>query len=362
MSSAPPRAARPTLVVVGATGAVGGTLLRLVSTRQDVWGQIRLAASARSVGAVRAVRDEELEVQALGDELFAGADAAIFTAPEAVAREWAPRAAEQGVVVLDASAAFRADPDVPLVAAEVNPAQARNRPRGILASPGSPTLAMVDALAALHHGWELTAVLVTSCQAASQGGRAGIDRLYDELEVVAGSRDLGQQAGDVRAAVADKLGERSPFPGPLGLNVLPWAGEVRDEGWSSDELATADEVRRVLALPGLPVSVTAVRVPVVTGHSMSVHATFSRRIGVAEARQALVEAPSVVVLDDPGTGEWPTPVDVVGADPTFVGRIRQAAGQPQSLELFVCADNLRRGAAVNLAQVGELIARELSAR
>ncbi|HEX8973446.1 aspartate-semialdehyde dehydrogenase, partial [Oryzihumus sp.] len=213
----------------------------------------------------------------------------------------------------------------------------------------------------LHAGWELKELVVASYPAASGAGQPGVDRLYDELEVVAGHRELGQHTGDVRAAIADKLGDDSPFPAPLALNVVPWAGSLKDDGWSSEELKVRNESRKILGIPDLKVSATCVRVPVVTTHSLAVHAVFDKPLTVDAARQALIEAPSVVVLDDPQAGEWPTPADVVGSDPTFVGRIRQALDFPNTIDLFVCGDNLRKGAALNTAQIAELVAAELTA-
>jgi aspartate-semialdehyde dehydrogenase len=351
---------KPTLAVVGATGAVGTVMLGILSQRQDVWGEIRLVASARSAGKVLRVRGEDLVVQVLAPEVFDGVDVAMFDVPDEVSAKWAPIAVEHGAVVVDNSGAFRMDPEVPLVVPEVNPAQTRNRPKGIVSNPNCTTLTMMDALGALHAGWGLNALVVASYQAASGAGQPGIDRLYDELAVVAGDRQIGQHTGDVRALVSDKLGEDSPFPAPLALNVVPWAGSVKEDGWSSEELKVRNESRKILGIPDLKVSATCVRVPVVTTHSLAVHATFQRNITVEEARQALVEAPSVVVLDDAAAGEWPTPADVVGSDPTFVGRIRQALDFPNTIELFVCGDNLRKGAALNTAQIAELVARELT--
>ena len=329
--------------------------------REDVWGEIRLVASARSAGKVLRVRGEDVVVQALAPEVFDGVDVAMFDVPDEVSAQWAPIAVEHGAVAVDNSGAFRMDPEVPLVVPEVNPAQARNRPKGIISNPNCTTLTMMDALGALHAGWGLTALVVASYQAASGAGQPGIDRLYDELAVLAGDRQVGQHTGDVRALVSDKLGEDSPFPAPLALNVVPWAGSVKDDGWSCEELKVRNESRKILGIPDLKVSATCVRVPVVTTHSLVVHATFERNVTVEQARQALVEAPSVVVLDDPAAGEWPTPADVVGSDPTFVGRIRQALDFPNTIELFVCGDNLRKGAALNTAQIAELVAKELTA-
>ena len=261
---------------------------------------------------------------------------------------------------MDNSGSFRMDPDVPLVVPEVNPDAVRNRPKGIIANPNCTTLTMMDALGALHRQWRLTELVVASYQAASGAGQPGIDRLYDELQVVGGNRELGPQTGDVRREVLDKLGAESPFPAPLALNVVPWAGSLKDGGWSSEELKVRNESRKILGIPDLKVSATCVRVPVVTTHSLAVHAVFAEDVTVDAARAALIEAPSVVVLDDPAAGEFPTPADVVGSDPTFVGRLRQALDFPNTLDLFVCGDNLRKGAALNTAQIAELVAAELT--
>ncbi|MFZ5846713.1 MAG: aspartate-semialdehyde dehydrogenase [Actinomycetota bacterium] len=351
---------KPTLAVVGATGAVGTVMLGILSQREDVWGEIRLLASPRSAGKKLRVRGEEVTVQALSEKAFEGVDVAMFDVPDEVSAEWAPIAAAKGAVAVDNSGAFRMDPDVPLVVPEVNPDAVRNRPRGIISNPNCTTLTMMDAIGALHARWSLTSLVVASYQAASGAGQPGVDRLYDELEVVAGDRSLGTVAGDVRRAIGDKLGDDSPFPAPLALNVVPWAGSARDGGWTSEELKVRNESRKILGLPDLKVSATCVRVPVVTTHSLAVHATFEQQVSVEEARQILVQAPSVVVMDDAESGNFPTPADVVGADPTFVGRIRQALDFPNTLEMFVCGDNLRKGAALNTAQIAELIAKELA--
>jgi aspartate-semialdehyde dehydrogenase len=353
-------AAKPTLAVVGATGAVGTVMLGILSTRRDVWGEIRLVASARSAGRVLRCRDQDVVVQELTEAVFEGVDVAMFDVPDAVSAHWAPIAVARGVVVIDNSGAFRMDPDVPLVVPEVNAFAVHDRPKGIVANPNCTTLTMMDALGALNSRWGLHELVVASYQAASGAGQTGIDRLYDELEVVAGDRSAGQATGDVRRAIAGKLGEDSPFAGPLALNVVPWVGSLREGGWTSEEMKVRDESRKILGLPDLKVSATCVRVPVITTHSLVVHATFERRVPLNEARQALVEAPSVVVSDAPERQEFPTPVDVVGSDPTFVGRIRQALDFPNTLEMFVCGDNLRKGAALNTAQIAELVATELT--
>ena len=347
-------ARRPTLAVVGATGAVGTVMLDLLSTRQDVWGDIRLIASPRSAGRRLSVRGVETEVVALSEQAFDGVDVAMFDVPDEVSAAWVPVAAARGAVCVDNSGAFRMDPEVPLVVPEVNPGDALRRPKGVIANPNCTTLSLIVAVGALHRVFGLEEMVVASYQAASGAGQAGIDLLYGQLEKVGGTRTLGQRAGDVRAAVGD-LG---PFPAPLALNVVPWAGSLKDAGWSSEELKIRDESRKILGLPTLRVNATCVRVPVVTTHSVSVHARFSRPVGRESAWETLRNAPGIVLSDDPERGEYPTPADVVGTDPTWVGRVRESLDDPNGIEFFVCGDNLRKGAALNTAQIAELVAAE----
>ena len=347
---------RPTLAVVGATGAVGTVMLDLLSTREDVWGEIRLIASPRSAGRRLAVRGGEAEVVALSPEAFDGVDVAMFDVPDEVSAEWVPVAAARGAVCVDNSGAFRMDPAVPLVVPEVNPADAVARPKGIIANPNCTTLSLIVAVGALHRAFGLDELVVASYQAASGAGQAGIDTLYGQLEKVGATRILGQRPGDVRAVVGD-LG---PFPAPLALNVVPWAGSLKDEGWSSEELKIRNESRKILGLPSLRVNATCVRVPVVTTHSVAVHARFKVPVGRESAWEALRAAPGVVLNDDPARGEYPTPADVVGTDPTWVGRVRESLDDPYGIDFFVCGDNLRKGAALNTAQIAELIAREFT--
>lgn len=349
---------KPTLAVVGATGAVGTVMRDVLSTRENVWGEIRLVASARSAGRRLSVRGEDVEVRALAPEVFDGVDVAMFDVPDEVSAEWAPVAVEKGAVAIDNSGAFRMDPDVPLVVPEVNAWAARHRPKGIIANANCTTLSMIVAVGALHAELGLTELVVASYQAASGAGQAGADTLYDQLGKVAGNRDLGTQPGDVRRVVGDDLG---PFPAPLVMNVVPWAGSLKDEGWSSEELKIRNESRKILDLPNLRVSATCVRVPVVTTHSVAVHAVFEREATTETAWSILRDAPGIVLYDDPAKGEFPTPADVVGTDPTWVGRIRRSIDDPRSLDLFLCGDNLRKGAALNTAQIAELLAAEFTA-
>ena len=347
---------RPTLAVVGATGAVGTVMLDLLSTREDVWGDIRLIASPRSAGRRLTVRGKEIEVVALSEESFDGVDVAMFDVPDEVSAAWVPVAVARGVVAVDNSGAFRMDPEVPLVVPEVNPHDAASRPKGVISNPNCTTLSLIVAVGALHRVFGLEEMVVSSYQAASGAGQAGIDTLYSQLDKVAGNHSLGQRAGDLRGVV----GELGPFPAPLAMNVVPWAGSLKDEGWSSEELKIRNESRKILGLPGLRVNATCVRVPVVTTHAVAVHARFSRRVSREAAWEALRAAPGVVVCDEPEQGEFPTPADVVGTDPTWVGRVRESLDDPNGIDFFVCGDNLRKGAALNTAQIAELVASELS--
>ncbi|MET9493480.1 aspartate-semialdehyde dehydrogenase [Streptomyces sp. NPDC006552] len=353
---APNSTGRPTLAVVGATGSVGAVLLQILSQHADIWGEIRLAASPRSAGRKLTLRGAEVEVVALEESLFDGVDVVMFDVPDEVAAEWAPVAAAKGAVVVDNSAAFRTDPQVPLVVPELNPHAARVRPRGIISSPNCTTLSMIVAVGALHAEFGLSELVVSSYQAVSGAGRAGVETLRAQLSLVAGT-ELGTSPGDVRRAVGERTG---PFPEPVALNVVPWAGSLREDGWSSEEMKVRDETRKILGLPHLPVAVTCVRVPVVTTHSATVHARFQSEVTVDKAREILATAPGVVLFDNPAAGEFPTPADVVGTDPTWVGRVRRSLDDPAGLELFVCGDNLRKGAALNTAQIAELVAAELT--
>jgi aspartate-semialdehyde dehydrogenase len=331
----------------------------LLSGRRNVWGEIRLVASARSAGRRLPCRGEDLPVHELTVDVFDGIDVAMFDVPSDVAARWAPVAAARGTIVVDNSDFFRMDPDVPLVVPEVNPERVRRRPRNIVANANCTTMAMIMAIAPLHREYGLRELVTSSYQAASGAGQYGVDVLHDQLSKVAGDRSLGSRPGNVRQAVGDDLG---PFPAPLALNVVPWSGGLRALGWSAEEMKMRDESRKILGLPDLKVSATCVRVPVVTGHSVSVHAVFASEVDVEEARGVLRNAPGVIVVDDPEVGEFPMPIDAVGTDPSWVGRIRRSLDDPRALDLFITGDNMRKGAALNTAQIAELIAAEIAAR
>jgi aspartate-semialdehyde dehydrogenase len=341
---------KPSLAVVGATGAVGTVMLDILSTRKDVYGEIRLIASAKSAGKKLKCRGEDLTVVALTPEAFEGIDIAIFDVPDEISKDWAPIAASKGAVVVDNSGAFRMDDQVPLVVPEVNPDEIKNRPKGIISNPNCTTLSMIVAIGALHKQYGLKELVVASYQAASGAGQGGLDILRAQTNLVA-NKQVGDEAGDVRKIVKDF----GPFSHPLALNVIPWAGSLKEDGYTSEELKVRNESRKILGIANLKVSATCVRVPVLTTHSLAVHAIFEKEVSRSTAQEILRNAAGVEIVDDPENHKFPTPADVVGTDPTWVGRVRKSLDDPNAIDLFVCGDNLRKGAALNSIQIAELI-------
>lgn len=351
---------KPNLALVGATGAVGTVMIDIINSRENIWGEIRLIASPRSAGKQIRVHGEDVTVVALAPEAFEGIDIAMFDVPDEVSEVWAPIAAERGAVAIDNSGAFRMNPSVPLVVPEVNPGEAKNRPLGIISNPNCTTLTMMAAMGALHDRWTLKELVVSSYQAVSGAGAVGIDRLAEELEVVGGQKELGLASGDVAAALtaAGVSADGSPWAWPIALNVIPFAGSLKDGGHSSEEMKVRDESRKILGIADLKVAASCVRVPVQVSHSLTVHATFANPLSADEVREVLSAQPTIRVMDDPAKGVYPTPSLVAGQDPTFVGRIRQSLDFPNSIELFVVGDNLRKGAALNTYEIAELVAAE----
>ena len=351
---------KPNLALVGATGAVGTVMIDIINNRENIWGEIRLIASPRSAGKKIKVHGEDLTVVALSPEAFDGIDIAMFDVPDEVSEVWAPIAAERGAVAVDNSGAFRMNDQVPLVVPEVNPEQAKNRPLGIISNPNCTTLTMMAAMGALHRKWTLKELVVSSYQAVSGAGAAGIDELAKELSVVGQDATLGTKTNDVKAALAAAGNDLtdSPWAHPIALNVIPFAGSLKAGGHSSEEMKVRDESRKILGIKDLKVAASCVRVPVQVAHSLTVHATFASPLTVDEVREVLEAQPTVKVVDDPANNLYPTPNMVAGQDPTFVGRIRQALDFDNSIELFVVGDNLRKGAALNTYEIAELVAKE----
>jgi aspartate-semialdehyde dehydrogenase len=341
---------RPTVVLVGATGAVGEVMRRLVAERALPVGELRLVASARSVGRLLPVGDRQAEVGPLAPEVFDGASLALFSAGGGVSREWAPVAADRGAVVVDNSSAWRMHPQVPLVDADVNPGDALDHPIGIVANPNCTTLAMTPALAVLRDLFGLASITPTSFQAAGGSGQRGMDELLEQTAKLVGEGELLRRGGGPAA-----LPQGQVFPRPLAFNVVPQCMGFDDSGYTVEELKLRDEPRKILGLPGLASHPTCVRVPVVVGHSVSVRAVCERPVDLAAFRAALARAPGVTVVDDPPAGRYPTPLEAAGSDGVLVGRVRADLADPNAVLFWTVADNLRKGAALNAVQIAEVL-------
>jgi len=308
--------------------------------------QMRYFASARSAGRRLPWADGEVTVEDASAADYSGIDVALFSVGADASREMAPLLAAAGAVVIDNSAAWRMDPDVPLIVSEVNPAAVADMRKGIIANPNCTTMAAMPALAALHAEAGLRSMVVSTYQAVSGAGGAGVDELQEQLEKVGGRAH--ELAFDGRAV---EFPPPSAFPGPIAFNVLPQAGRWLDDGSgeTSEERKLRDESRRILDIPDLEVAATCVRVPVFTGHGLSISARFARPIAPERAREVLSGAPGVVLTD------VPTPLEAAGQDPTYVGRIRRDPTVENGLSLFCMSDNLRKGAALNAVQIAELL-------
>jgi aspartate-semialdehyde dehydrogenase len=338
------------VVVVGATGAVGSVMMEILQERDFPVDELTPVATARSIGRQIEFRGRSVQVVGLDPTVFRDGEIALFDVPDEVSSQWAPIAAARGAVVVDNSAAFRMDPDVPLLVPEVNPAALERRPKGIVASPNCTTLAVVVPLGALHAAAGLKRLIVASYQAASGAGKAGVDELWDQLE-----RAVKEPERSMEGLSREVLDAGATFSHPLAMNVIPQCGSARENGYTSEELKLADETRKILDLPDLPVTATCVRVPVSVGHGVAVHAEFDRPITADDARDILRASPGVEVVDDVVNHRFPTPLEAAGRDPCFVGRIRQDLCDSRALELFCVADNLRKGAALNTVQIAELV-------
>lgn len=338
------------LVVVGATGAVGSEVLKILEERAFPFDEWLPVASARSAGKELTLSGKTATVVELKEGIFRDGDLVIFDLPDDLSREWVEVAVSEGATVVDNSAAFRMDPEVPLVVPEVNPDAVRSRPKGIVANPNCTTLAMVVPVAALHRNVPVKRLILSSYQAASGSGKPGIDELWEQTVTVSKDEET------VREGLAGEfLDAGDTFPHPIAMNVIPRCGSWKEDGYTSEELKLCNETRKIMDLPDLPVTATCVRVPVVTGHGVAVHAEFVDAVTPAEARAILEKAPGVEVVDDPSTEGYPTPLNAAGKDPCYVGRIRQDLFDPAALEMFCVADNLRKGAALNSVQIAELL-------
>lgn len=329
------------IAVAGATGAVGGVMLKLLEERQFPVKSLRALASERSAGQRVPFADQQIEVEELTTGSFDGIDIALFSAGGACSREFAPAAVDAGAVVIDNSSAFRMDPGVPLVVPEVNPEDLKWH-EGLIANPNCSTIQMVAALKPIYDAVGLRRVVVTTFQSVSGTGNQAIEELYKQSKAVL-------ESGEVKVEV---------YPHQIAFNILPHIEHFHDSGYTNEEVKMIEETRKILGAPGLPVTATCVRVPVFIAHSESVNVQTERPLSVDEARRLMLNAPGIVLEDDPTTNTYPMPITAEGRDEVFVGRIRADESAENALNLWVVSDNLRKGAASNAVQIAELLVAE----
>jgi aspartate-semialdehyde dehydrogenase len=335
------------IAIVGATGAVG-TIMRRLAHERFAGHELVAFASERSASKTL---DDGLVVQPLRDDTIEGFDLALLSAGGGTSREWSPRFAAAGATVVDNSSAFRMDPDVPLIVSEVNPDAVGDARKGIIANPNCTTMVIMLPAKALHDAFGLRAMVCTSFQAAGGAGQKGIDELTGQVAAV--GEDVDQLIND-GAAAAGKV-EHSIHANTLAYNVVPLLGTLDDQGYTDEEMKMLNESRKILSIPGLDVTPTCVRVPVVVGHSVAVRATFEREVDLDRALEALNAFPNLLVA------EAPTPLEWAGRNETVVGRVRRDLSDPHTLNFFVVGDNLLKGAALNTVQIAELVAQRVAA-
>jgi aspartate-semialdehyde dehydrogenase len=324
------------LAIFGATGLVGRTMLALLEARGFPIAEIRLLASDRSHSHELNFRGRELEVEAVRETAFDGVDLALFAVPNELAERWTGRARARGARVVDCSSAFRYRPEVPLVVPEINGALLDAGP-GLVANPNCSTIAIVMALKPLMERARLAGLVVSTYQSVSGAGGEALAELED----------------GVRMGLDRDPPERPGGQPPFAFNVVPHIDRFEDNGYTREEMKIVWEARKILDLPELRVSATAVRVPVRVGHAAAIHAQFDRPVSVAEAHAAWRTFSGLEVVDEPARGRYPTPLQAAGRDPVLVGRARESLAAPQALEFFVASDNLRKGAALNAVQIAE---------
>ncbi len=329
-----------TVAVVGATGAVGTEMIDILEERKFPVGELRPLASARSAGERVSFHDQELVVRELTKDSFEGVDIALFSAGADISREFAPIAAKAGAVVIDNSAAWRMDKNVPLVVPEVNRADIAKH-KGIIANPNCSTIQMVVALKPLHDAARITRVVVTTFQAVSGTGKEAMDELLEE------SQDL----------LSFKEPTPKVYPHQIAFNCLPHIDDFLPSGYTKEEMKMLSETRKIMGDDSIRVTATTVRVPVYVGHSESVNIETEKKLSANEARAILCDAPGVLLYDDPAHKIYPTPLDAAGKDEVYVGRVREDESVPNGLNLWIVADNLRKGAALNAVQIAEELIR-----
>lgn len=334
------------VAVVGATGAVGREMTRILQERDFPVDELVPLASPRSEGLQVAFRSEPHTVHALSLDRLLGVDVALVSAGATVSRSFVPEAAKAGTTCIDNSSAFRMDPDVPLSIPEVNPEALDGHPK-IVAVPNCTTITAMMAVAPLHRAAGLRSLVLSSYQSVSGAGHKGVSELAEQIEKLHGMED------ELAHPDAGALPFGEVFGKTIAYNVVAKIADFQDDGFTGEEAKMMAEPRKILGLPDLPVVATAVRVPVPVGHAVSILAEFSRPISVAEAREVLAAAPGVQLRDDPANGVYPSPLEAAGLDDALVGRIRQVPGRDDALLLFSCVDNLRKGAALNAVQIAE---------
>ena len=331
------------VAVVGATGAVGEVMLSILAERKFPVGQIHALASERSAGGTVTFGDEELIVRDLATFDPTGIDIALFSAGGSISKEYGPKFAAAGAVVIDNSSAFRYDDDVPLVVSEVNPEAAKQRPRGIIANPNCSTMQMVVALGPIHRKVGIVRINVATYQSVSGGGRSAME-------------ELGRQTA---ALLSFKDPDPKRFPVQIAFNLIPHIDDFQDNGYTKEEMKMVWETRKILNDETIQVNPTAVRVPVFYGHSEAVNVETRKKITAEEVRALLATAPGVEIVDERKPGGYPTPVThASGRDAVYVGRIREDFSHPRAFNLWIVSDNIRKGAALNAVQIAELVVAE----
>jgi aspartate-semialdehyde dehydrogenase len=334
------------VAVVGATGAVGREMTRILEERRFPVDDFVPLASARSAGRTVGFDGRDHEVRELSIETLRGVDVALVSAGASVSQSFIPEAAAAGTTCIDNSSAFRMDPSVPLSIPEVNPQAIDGSPR-IVAVPNCTTIAALLAVAPLHRAAGLTSMVLSSYQSVSGAGHRGVSELLEQVEKLRGDEE------SLAHPVHEALPAGDAFGTTIAYNVVPHIGDFLEDGCTGEEAKVMAETRKILGLPELDVVATTVRVPVIVGHAVSLVVTFARPLSVAQAREAIAAAPGVELRDDPANGVYPSPLDAAGGDVALAGRIRRVPGREDALLLFSCADNLRKGAALNAVQIAE---------
>jgi aspartate-semialdehyde dehydrogenase len=334
---------RYNVAVVGATGAVGEQMREILEERLFPVGELRLLASERSAGRFLEFRDQQIRVEVLREDSFKDIDIAFFSAGGTVSDKFAPLAVASGCVVVDNTARFRMEPDVPLVVPEVNPGEIPNyKKRGIVANPNCSTIQMVVALKPIHDAARIERVVVSTYQSASGAGRMAMEELNQQVQALYNGRELKMER----------------FPHQIAFNCIPHIDSFVDGGYTKEELKMIQETRKILGEPSLRITVTAVRVPVFCGHSESVNVETEKKLTAKDVKTILREAPGVLLCDEPQQNLYPMAIDAVGKDATYVGRIREDDSVPNGINLWIVADNLRKGAALNAVQIAEILIRD----